>query len=343
MECNKEEASRAKDLAALKLQGGDYVGAKRIALKAQQLYPGLESISQLLAVCEVHWCAALKINGETDWYGILQVETTADDKLLKKQYHKLALLLHPDKNKYAGAEAAFKLIGEAHMILTDQVKRLIHDSKRKSVVATSASVPKKRGRPPNKADHVARKANKENNDAPDRWNKPQQHAGGFSGSTFWTICLSCGTKYQYPYSLVMKVLLCQICSRSFLAYELSNKAPKCSGSGMQQQMFTPGHQGHSTNLQDKYRGQQNPVNSHHTPVTGFGVQQKKFPPSQVHATNQQHKYVPGRQNPMTGLGAQQKMFTPNQQQHSENVPDKQIPASNNNIRNSISIPDQRTL
>lgn len=129
MECNKEEASRAKDLASLKLQGGDYVGAKRIALKAQQLYPGLENISQLLTVCEVHCCAALKINGETDWYGILQVETNADDMLLKKQYRKLALLLHPDKNKYAGAEAAFKLIGEAHMTLTDQVKRSVHDSK----------------------------------------------------------------------------------------------------------------------------------------------------------------------------------------------------------------------
>jgi len=195
MECNKEEASRAKDLAVVKLQEADYAGAKRIALKAQKLFPGLENISQLLTVCEVHCYAAVKINGETDWYGILQVETTADDMLLKKQYRKLALLLHPDKNKFVGAEAAFKLIGEAHMILTDKVNRSRHDSKRNSVIPKSA--PKKRGRPSKKTDYVAKRANKENTDA------------GYS--TFWTICLTCGTKYQYPYSLLMKVLWCQIC------------------------------------------------------------------------------------------------------------------------------------
>ena len=141
MECNKEEASRAKDLAVIKLQEADYAGAKRIALKAQKLFPSLENISQLLSVCEVHCRAAVKINGEMDWYGILQVETTADDMLLKKQYRKLALLLHPDKNKFAGAEAAFKLIGESHMILTDQVRRSSHDSKRNPVTAKSAPVP----------------------------------------------------------------------------------------------------------------------------------------------------------------------------------------------------------
>jgi len=143
MECSREEALKAMEIAAKKLENRDFAGAKRIALKAQKLFPGLENISQLLTVCEVHCCAAVKINGETDWYGILQVETTADDMLLKKQYRKLALLLHPDKNKFVGAEAAFKLIGEAHMILTDKVNRSRHDSKRNSVIPKSA--PKKRG------------------------------------------------------------------------------------------------------------------------------------------------------------------------------------------------------
>jgi hypothetical protein len=160
MECNKEEASRAKDAAGIKLQNADYVSAKRMALKAQRLFPGIENISQLLAVCEVHCCTSVKINGETDWYGILQVEPTADNVLLKKQYRKLALLLHPDKNKFAGAEAAFKLIGEAHMTLTDQVKRSFHDKKRKSVFATSAPSPTKRRQAPKKTD--AKKVNKEN-------------------------------------------------------------------------------------------------------------------------------------------------------------------------------------
>jgi curved DNA-binding protein CbpA len=30
--------------------------------------------------------------------------------MIKKQYRKFALQLHPDKNKFSGAEAAFKLI-----------------------------------------------------------------------------------------------------------------------------------------------------------------------------------------------------------------------------------------
>jgi len=279
MECNKEEASRAKDLAVVKLQEADYAGAKRIALKAQKLFPGLENISQLLTVCEVHCCAAVKINGEADWYGILQVETTADDMLLKKQYRKLALLLHPDKNKFVGAEAAFKLIGEAHMILTDKVNRSRHDSKRNSVIPKSA--PKKRGRPSKKTDYVAKRANKENTDA------------GYS--TFWTICLTCGTKYQYPYSLLMKVLWCQICSKGFLAYDFSKK---------------PSVRVEASN-----------------PWSGFGMPHQMFPPNQwTHFANQQHNYqsVPTQQNPITGHQAP----VPSQQQQPQDVSGKQTPDIN---------------
>ncbi|XP_062189728.1 uncharacterized protein LOC133892795 [Phragmites australis] len=354
MECNKEEASRAKELAAIKLQQADYVGAKRIALKAQQLFPGLENISQLLTVCEVHFCAAVKINGETDWYGVLQVETTADDMFIKKQYRKLALLLHPDKNKFTGAEAAFKLIGEAHMILTDQVKRSFHDSKRKSVIASSASLPKKRGQSSKKTDHVANRANKANIDSPERKNKPQQQAGCFAGySTFWAICLACGTKFQYPYTLLMKVLLCQICSRSFLAYDLSQKpsvrvetSHPCSGFRMQQQMVPPSQQGHVTDQQSNYQrvpGQQNHVTSNQIPVSGFGMQQKTSPPSQQgHATYKQHDYqrVPGQQNPVTGkqtpvtgFGVQQQMFPPSQQAHAINQQHnhQRVPGQQNSV------------
>ncbi|KAL6614872.1 hypothetical protein ACP70R_037142 [Stipagrostis hirtigluma subsp. patula] len=356
MECNKEEASRAKDLAAIKLKEADYVCARRIALKAQQIFPGLENISQLLTVCEVHCCASVKINGETDWYGILQVEATADDMLLKKQYRKLALLLHPDKNKFPGSEAAFKLIGEAHMILTDKVKRSLHDSKRKPVITTSASLPKKCGRPPKKTNHIAKKANKENTYAPYHQNKSGQ-AGCFTGySTFWTICLTCGTKYQYPSSLVMKVLLCQICSRSFLAYDLSKKPSgqqnpatghrtPVTGFGVQQQMFPPSKQD-VTNQQysnPRLPGQQNPATSHRIPVTGFGMQQQMFPSSQpAHGTNQQHnhKRFPGQQNPVTcnrapitELATQHQVFPPSQQarvshqQNCQSIPGQHNPAT----------------
>ena len=320
MECNKEEASRAKDLAAIKLQEADYAGAKRIALKAQKLFPSLENISQLLTVCEVHCCAASKINGEMDWYGILQVETTADDMLLKKQYRKLALLLHPDKNKFAGAEAAFKLIGEAHMILTDQVKRLSHDLKRNQVTATSAPLPKKRGPPSKKTNYVAKRANKENTDA------------GYS--TFWTICMACGTKYHYPCSFMMKALRCQICSMCFIAYDLSKKTPVRveASNPLQQQMFPPSQQTHVNKHQHNYHSvpyQQNPFSGHQTPVCNQQQKPQSVPDKQTPGVHQQHRsqkfpFSFGPKNadshPSGGFGMKKEFFHPTQ----PNVTDQKL-------------------
>ncbi|XP_076882693.1 chaperone protein dnaJ 49-like [Bidens hawaiensis] len=130
MECNKDEALRAKNIAENKMINNDFEGGKKFALKAQKLFPKLESVSQMLAVCDVHCAAKTKINDATkDLYGILQVESLADVATIKKQYRKLALVLHPDKNQFPGAESAFKLIGEAHMILSDNGKRSLYDYK----------------------------------------------------------------------------------------------------------------------------------------------------------------------------------------------------------------------
>ncbi|KAH1205545.1 Ferredoxin--nitrite reductase, chloroplastic [Glycine max] len=46
-----------------------------------------------------------------------EIELTANDTTIKKQYRKFALQLHSNKNKFAGAKAAFKLIGEAQRVL----------------------------------------------------------------------------------------------------------------------------------------------------------------------------------------------------------------------------------
>ncbi|KAM1095623.1 hypothetical protein EV2_010780 [Malus domestica] len=142
MECNKEEAYKAMQLSEVKMQNHDFTGAKKMAQKAQRLFPGLENIEKLLTVCEVHCSSENKMGGfEMDWYGILQIQKCDDDVTIKKQYRKLALLLHPDKNKFAGAEAAFKLIGEANRVLTDQAKRSVYDMKCRAQVKTGSSVP----------------------------------------------------------------------------------------------------------------------------------------------------------------------------------------------------------
>ncbi len=65
---------------------------------------------------------------EIDYYELLQVERTADEKVLKAAYRKLAMQYHPDRNPGdAEAEARFKAISEAYDCLKDQQKRAAYD------------------------------------------------------------------------------------------------------------------------------------------------------------------------------------------------------------------------
>lgn len=62
-----------------------------------------------------------------DYYEILGVTKTATEVEIKKQYRKLALQFHPDKNKTPGASEAFKAIGNAFAVLSDPEKRKKYD------------------------------------------------------------------------------------------------------------------------------------------------------------------------------------------------------------------------
>lgn len=230
MDCNREEALRAKQIAEKKMENKEFSAALKIAQKAQQLYPELENISQLILVCEVHCSAEKKAYGsEKDWYSILKIDPSSDDLSIKKQYRKLALVLHPDKNKFSGSTDAFKLIGEAQRVLLDREKRILHDSKRRAYSAQSWA-PK----PPNVHQHS--------------WNPvfPQGHSGNFAGGrsggfqfqrpqsgvgsgirlTFWTVCPFCSVRYQfYRDDVLNKMIHCQSCKKSFTAYELNVNGP----------------------------------------------------------------------------------------------------------------------
>lgn len=220
MDCNKDEAVRAREIAEKKMESKNFTEARKFVLRAQQLHPEAENISQMLMVCDVHCAAEKKLFGnEIDWYGILQIEQTANEAIIRKQYRKYALLLHPDKNKFIGAEAAFKLVGEAQRVLLDQEKRRLHDMKRKPAISY---------RPPHRAAssfNVGVQANFRSNFTtfiPQHQPSQQQgHSGfGHNRATFWTVCPFCTVRYQYYKEVVNRSLCCQNCKKPFVAYDI---------------------------------------------------------------------------------------------------------------------------
>ena len=98
MECNKEEAIKARTIAEEKLILEDYTGAKRFILKAQRLDPSLSGLQHFMAVLDVQ-SSAHEVSGNfaSNWHKILQVKPYTDEETIRKQYKKLLLLLHPDE------------------------------------------------------------------------------------------------------------------------------------------------------------------------------------------------------------------------------------------------------
>ena len=66
-----------------------------------------------------------------DYYKILGVEPTADDKAIKAAYRKLARKYHPDVSKEKDAEAKFKDASEAYEALKSADKRAEYDDLRR--------------------------------------------------------------------------------------------------------------------------------------------------------------------------------------------------------------------
>ena len=71
---------------------------------------------------------ALKQSKEKNYYKILGVPRNADIKQIKKEYKKLALQWHPDKNEdKEKAEKMFQDISEAYEVLSDKELRAKYD------------------------------------------------------------------------------------------------------------------------------------------------------------------------------------------------------------------------
>ncbi|VVB09003.1 unnamed protein product [Arabis nemorensis] len=238
MECNKEVATRAREMAERKFLANDISGARKFAVKAQFLYPDLDGISKMVATFDVHLSARNIINGEIDYYGVLGLNPEADDQTVRKRYRKLAVMLHPDRNKSIGAEEAFKFLSQAWVVFSDKAKRADYDLKRNMGLyeARGASSSKPANNGFQKVAKTSSNTTKVKSSkrgikrASDASAAATTSASGHkttAEATFWTVCRTCRTQYEYHRVYLNQNLLCPNCRKPFIAVETD---PPGSGS-----------------------------------------------------------------------------------------------------------------
>ena len=67
------------------------------------------------------------MTAKRDYYEVLGISKTSSSDEIKKQYRKLALKFHPDRNQSSDAGEHFKEISEAYAVLSDPEKRKVYD------------------------------------------------------------------------------------------------------------------------------------------------------------------------------------------------------------------------
>ncbi|XP_024313469.1 uncharacterized protein LOC112270045, partial [Brachypodium distachyon] len=173
------EAPEARGGAFL---AGDVPGALRLAQKAQAQVRSLPGLAGALAAYEVHHAAAEAASGKkknSSWcYAVLGIAVRTPSQVtheaLKGRYRRFCLALHPDKNRSAAAEGAFKLLQDAWAALS-----ALH--------------------PPAPAAH------KQPKPGPEKTGSSYTGAGDGGGGGGWrprefrsVFCVGCGSEYRMP-------------------------------------------------------------------------------------------------------------------------------------------------
>jgi hypothetical protein len=107
----RKQAEKACQRAEELFLTGNIRGAHREASRATRLCPSLAAAASALAAYEVHAAA-----GGGDWRAVLGVAARGDavtPDAIKRRFRRLSLLVHPDKNRSAAADGAFKLLCQA--------------------------------------------------------------------------------------------------------------------------------------------------------------------------------------------------------------------------------------
>ncbi|CAK9186600.1 unnamed protein product [Ilex paraguariensis] len=230
---SRAEAERLLGISEKLLLNRDLNGSREFALLAQEAEPLLDGPDQILAVTQVLLAADKRINNHHDWYAILQLERRSDDlELIKKQFRRLAFLLHPDKNRYAFSDTAFKLVADAWAALSDSKKKFLFDNElglysKIDLVATKKQREFQKQQPP---PPKQRQKDQDHQTFPVRRGSPPASTGGEKEtSSFWTACPYCYNLYEYPRDYEGCCLRCQNCERAFSAVAIPEMPPLVPG------------------------------------------------------------------------------------------------------------------
>ncbi|PKI73521.1 uncharacterized protein LOC116205940 [Punica granatum] len=241
------EAERLLGVAEKLLLARDLNGSKEFALLAQETEPLLEGSDQILAIVDVLLAAERRVNNHHDWYSILQIDRRTDDQeLIKRQYRRLALLLHPDKNKYPYADHAFRFVAASWAVLSDPSKKTVFDRELSffsrvdlsaaAAAAQQVKLPVRRTGPVAGAFAEVARAHTGERPPPPQPQPPQEPAVGDDGggdrsrfATFWTTCPYCYYLHEYPAMYENCCLRCQECHRAFHGAPITSPPPQLPG------------------------------------------------------------------------------------------------------------------
>ncbi|KVH87825.1 DnaJ domain-containing protein [Cynara cardunculus var. scolymus] len=207
---SRAEAERLLGIAEKLLEEKDLNAARDFALLAQETEPLLNGSDRIMAIADVLIAADKQItDNHHHWYAILQIaiHRNDDSDLIKQQYRRLALLLHPDKNKFPFAGSAFKLVRDAWEVLSDSSKKSAYDEKLFEFLKVDL-------------DAMRNQKEKEIQNPPEKM--PVRRNSGKEGAAeippsenIWTSCPYCYNLFEYPRVFDGYCLRCANCERAF--------------------------------------------------------------------------------------------------------------------------------